>query len=137
MVILLTPSSITTWDDLSRVFLDRFFPASRVAELRRDIVGIRQMESESLYDYWERHKKLCASCPQHGLTEQSLLPYFYGGLLPMEMKMIDAASGGALVNMTPQRARELISTMAANPQQYRQNSEPTRRVNEVNFIFRR
>ncbi len=128
----LPPGSITTWDDLSRVFLDRFFPASRAAELRRDIVGIRQMESESLYDYWERYKKLCASCPQHGLTEQSLLQYFYEGLLPMEMKMIDAASGGALVNMTPQRARELISTMAANSQQYRPNSEPTRRVNGVN-----
>ncbi|KAG8486261.1 hypothetical protein CXB51_019638 [Gossypium anomalum] len=50
----------------------------------------------------------------------------------MEIKMIDAASGGALVNMTPQRARELISTMAANSQQYRPNSEPTRRVNGVN-----
>ncbi len=48
------------------------------------------------------------------------------------MKMIDAASGGALVNMTPQRARELISTMAANSQQYWPNSEPTRRVNGVN-----
>ncbi|KAK5824981.1 hypothetical protein PVK06_019780 [Gossypium arboreum] len=49
------------------------------------------------------------------------------------MKMIDAASGGALVNMTPQRVRELISTMAANSQQYRPNSEPTRRVNGVNI----
>ncbi|XP_052885323.1 uncharacterized protein LOC128293819 [Gossypium arboreum] len=129
----LPPGSITTWDDLSRVFLDRFFPASRAAELRRDIVGIRQLESESLYDYWEQYKKLCASCTQHGLTEQSLLQYFYEGLLPMEMKMIDAASGGALVNMTPQRVRELISTMAANSQQYRPNSEPTRRVNGVNI----
>ncbi|XP_040948598.1 uncharacterized protein [Gossypium hirsutum] len=34
--------------------------------------------------------------------------------------------------MTPQRARELISIMAANSQQYRPNSEPTRRVNGVN-----
>ncbi|XP_016681275.1 uncharacterized protein [Gossypium hirsutum] len=92
------------------------------------------MESESLYDYWERYKKLCASCPQHDLTEQSLLQYFYEGLLPMEMKMIDAASGGALVNMTPKRARELISTMAANSQQYQPNSEPTRWVNGVNVL---
>ncbi|XP_016694514.1 uncharacterized protein [Gossypium hirsutum] len=83
------------------------------------------MESESLYDYWERYKKLCASCPQHGLTGQSLLQYFYEGLLPKEMKMIDAASGGAFVNMTSQRAR-------ANSQQYQPNSEPTRRVNGVN-----
>ncbi|XP_016681260.1 uncharacterized protein [Gossypium hirsutum] len=91
------------------------------------------MESESLFDYWERYKKLCASCPQHGLTEQSLLQYFYEGLLHMEMKMIDAASGGALVNMAPQRARELISSMAVNSQQYQPNLESTRQVNVVNI----
>ncbi|KAK8563704.1 hypothetical protein V6N12_035845 [Hibiscus sabdariffa] len=34
------------------------------------------------------------------------------------MKMIDVASGGALVNMTPKATRELISTMAANSQQF-------------------
>ncbi|KAG8474555.1 hypothetical protein CXB51_031324 [Gossypium anomalum] len=47
------------------------------------------------------------------------------------MKMINAASGGALVNMTPQRARELISTMAVNSQQYRPPMEPMRRVHEL------
>ncbi|KAG8478028.1 hypothetical protein CXB51_027835 [Gossypium anomalum] len=48
----------------------------------------------------------------------------------MEMKMIDAASGGALVNMTPTQARELISTMAANSQQFGTTNEPNRRVHE-------
>ncbi|XP_052489929.1 uncharacterized protein LOC128042574 [Gossypium raimondii] len=127
----LPPGSITTWADLSRLFLNRFFPASRAAELRRKIVGIRQKEAESLYDYWERFKKLCASCPQHGITEQSLLQYFYEGLKPMEMNMVDAASGGALVNMTPQQARDLISTMTANSQQFRANTEPPRRVHQL------
>ena len=79
-------------------------------------MGIRQKDAATLDDYWERFKKLCASCPQHGITEQSLLQYFYEGLKPMEMNMVDAASGGALVNMTPQQARDLISTMAANSQ---------------------
>ncbi|XP_016677783.1 uncharacterized protein [Gossypium hirsutum] len=64
-----------------------FFPASQAAELRREIIRIRQKEAESLYDYWERFKKLCASCPQHGITEKSLLQYFYEGLKPMEMNM--------------------------------------------------
>ncbi|XP_052490799.1 uncharacterized protein LOC128043042 [Gossypium raimondii] len=127
----LPPGSITTWVDLSRLFLNKFFPASRAAELRREIVGIRQKEAESLYDYWERFKKLCASCPQHGITEQSLLQYFYEGLKPMEMNMVEAASGGALVNMTPQQARDLISTIAANSQQFRANTEPPRRVHQL------
>ncbi|KAK5837435.1 hypothetical protein PVK06_013245 [Gossypium arboreum] len=127
----LPPGSITTWADLSRLFLNRFFPASRAAELRREIVGIRQKDAETLYDYWERFKKLCASCPQHGITEQSLLQYFYEGLKPMEMNMVDTASGGALVNMTPQQARDLISTMAANSQQFRANPEPPKRVHQL------
>ncbi|KAG8493239.1 hypothetical protein CXB51_010573 [Gossypium anomalum] len=46
----------------------------------------------------------------------------------MEMNMVDVASGGVLVNMTPQQARDLISTMATNSQQFRANPEPSRRV---------
>ncbi|KAG8474190.1 hypothetical protein CXB51_033811 [Gossypium anomalum] len=49
----------------------------------------------------------------------------------MEMNMVDPASGGALVNMTPQQARDLISTMAANTQQFRANPEPPRRVHQL------
>ncbi|XP_017618111.1 uncharacterized protein LOC108462706 [Gossypium arboreum] len=49
----------------------------------------------------------------------------------MEMNMVDAGSGGALVNMTPQQARDLISTMAANSQQFRANPKPPRSVHQL------
>ncbi|KAK8984542.1 hypothetical protein V6N11_047763 [Hibiscus sabdariffa] len=130
----LPPNSITTWTDLNSKFLDRFFPAAKASEIRRSILGIKQKYEESLYEYWERYKKLCASCPQHGLSDQTLVQYFYEGLLPMEMKMIDAASGGSLFNMTPTQAKDLISTMAANSQQFGTISEPNRRVHEVNTV---
>ncbi|KAK8562383.1 hypothetical protein V6N12_010466 [Hibiscus sabdariffa] len=71
----------------------RFFPVAKASEIRRSILWIKQKHKESLYEYWERYKKLCARYPQHGLTEQTLVQYFYEGLLPIEMKMIDAASG--------------------------------------------
>ena len=90
------------------IFLDKFFPASRAAGIRRDICGIKQRDTETLHQYWERFKRLCASCPQHGIPEQALIQYFYEGLLPMERRMMDAASGGAIVNKTPQAARDLI-----------------------------
>ncbi|XP_052181891.1 uncharacterized protein LOC127794684 [Diospyros lotus] len=52
----------------------------------------------------------------------------------MERKMMDAARGGAIVNKTPSAARDLISIMAANSQQFgfRQDT-PLRRVNEVSI----
>lgn len=36
----------------------------------------------------------------------------------MNQSMVDAASGGALVNKTPTKARQLISSMAENSQQF-------------------
>ncbi|XP_017628655.1 uncharacterized protein LOC108471568 [Gossypium arboreum] len=131
----LPPNSITTWAELSRVFLDRYFPAAKASELRRSILGIQQRSDESLYDYWERFKKLCASCPQHGLSEQTLLQYLYEGMLSMDKKMVDAASSGALVNMTLENTRTIISTMATNSQQFGSLSEPSPRVHEVSTIF--
>ena len=67
-----------------------------------------------LYKYWERFKKLCASYPHHQINEQLLIQYFYEGLLPMDRNMIDATSGGALVDKTPEAARNLIFNMAIN-----------------------
>ncbi|KAH9705175.1 hypothetical protein KPL70_011778 [Citrus sinensis] len=52
----------------------------------------------------------------------------------MDRSMIDATSGGVLVNKTPTQARELISNMATNVQQFGSRQDPTsRKVNEVNI----
>ncbi|PIN24395.1 hypothetical protein CDL12_02876 [Handroanthus impetiginosus] len=114
-----------------RLFLDKFFPASRATNIRKEICGVKQRDTETLHEYWERFKQLCVSCPQHGISEQLLIQYFYEGLLPMERRMMDAASGGAVVNKTPSEARNLISTMAANSQQFGFGNDSFKRVNEV------
>nr|KYP32638.1 hypothetical protein KK1_046617 [Cajanus cajan] len=114
----LAPKSITSWDDLKRMFLEKFFPASRTTAIRKDISDIRQLGGETLYEYWERFKKLCASCPHHQISKQLLLQYFYEGLNNMERSTIDAASGGTLGDMTPAEARHLIEKMASNSQQF-------------------
>ncbi|KAK4399223.1 hypothetical protein Sango_1397800 [Sesamum angolense] len=50
----------------------------------------------------------------------------------MDRKLIDAASGGALFNKTPTEARNLISIMASNTQQFgTRYDDPPRRSNEV------
>ncbi|KAF1888185.1 hypothetical protein Lal_00008098 [Lupinus albus] len=101
----LAPGSITSWGDLKRSFLGKFFPASRTTTIRKDISGIRQQHGESLYEYLERFKRLCACCPHHEISEQLLLQYFYEGLNNMDRSIIDAASGGALGDITPFEAR--------------------------------
>lgn len=112
----LLSGSVTTWNHMKRQFLNKFFPVSRATNIRKDVCGIRLLNGEILYEYWERFKQLCASCPQHQIPDQLLIKYFYEGLSIMDRNMIDATSGGALVNKTPTETRNLISIMAANAQ---------------------
>ncbi|XP_052197255.1 uncharacterized protein LOC127804433, partial [Diospyros lotus] len=129
----LPPAAITSWDGLKRIFLEKFFPASRTASIRKEICGIRQMSGETLHEYWERFKKLCSSCPHHQISDQLLIQYLYEGLIPMDRYLVDAASGGALAEKTPAAAQELISKMAQNAQQFGTRiNTPTKAINEVN-----
>ncbi|RDX77191.1 hypothetical protein CR513_42726, partial [Mucuna pruriens] len=114
----LQPVLFNTWGDMKRMFLEKFILASRTATIRKEICGIRQHSRETLHEYWERFNKLCATC-----------------LIMMDRSMIDAASGGALMDKTPTAARHLISNMASNTQQFgiRGASLP-RMVSEIGVV---
>jgi hypothetical protein len=45
--------------------------------------------------------------------------------MPTDRGIIDAASGGALVDKTPEAARQLISNMAANSKQFGTRGDST------------
>ncbi|KAM1024479.1 hypothetical protein ACFX13_038475 [Malus domestica] len=103
---------------MKRVFLEKFFPTSRVILLRKRISGIQQNQGESFPTYYERFKTLIASCPQHQMKEKLILQYFYEGLLPIERQMLDASAGEALVDKTPMAAKTLIANRVLNAEQY-------------------
>ncbi|KAK4381641.1 hypothetical protein Sango_2947800 [Sesamum angolense] len=107
-------------------------PLPKTTNIRKDISGIRQISGESFYEYWERFKQLVESCPHHQIPDHLLIQYFYEGLFEVNRSLVDAASGGALYDKTPTEARKLITTMAANNQQFRSRSDnPPRKVHEV------
>nr|KAJ0212399.1 hypothetical protein LSAT_V11C400221670 [Lactuca sativa] len=108
----LPSGSITTWTELAKLFLEKYFPETRVSSLRREILGIKQGKREALHTYWERFKKLLVRCPQHGISDYHLYNCFCEGLTPMERRLINASGGGSLGDMTPTEIRELIEKMA-------------------------
>ena len=63
----LPSGSITTWDELTKVFHAKFFPSSETASLRNQITSFTQREDKSLYEAWERFKNLLRLCPHDGL----------------------------------------------------------------------
>ncbi|RDX96804.1 hypothetical protein CR513_20488, partial [Mucuna pruriens] len=97
---------------MKHMFLEKFFSTSRIATIRKEICGIRQHSGETLHEYWERFNKLCATCPHHQISKQLLIQYFYEGLMMIDQSMIDATSGGALMDKTSAAIRHLVSNMA-------------------------
>ncbi|KAB2597019.1 S ribonuclease [Pyrus ussuriensis x Pyrus communis] len=114
----LAPGTVTSWESMKRAFLEKFFPTSRVILLRKKISGFQQNQRESFPAYYERFKTLVALCPQHQMKEELLIQYFYKGLLPIERQMLDASTGGVLVDKTPINAKTLIANQGLNAQQY-------------------
>ncbi|RDY00218.1 hypothetical protein CR513_16633, partial [Mucuna pruriens] len=131
----LQPILFNTWGDMKRMFLEKFFSASRTATIRKEICGIKQYSGETLHEYWERFNKLFATCPHHQISEQLLIQYFYEGLMMMDRSMIDATSGGALMDKTSTTAQHPISNMASNTQQFgTRGAVAPSMVNEVGTI---
>ena len=97
----LEPQTFTTWEQLKKRFLEKFFPITRAQTVLKEIYGARQSNNETLFEYWERYNELCARFPYNQLSERDIVQYFYTGLLPSVRDSIDAASGGALIDKTP------------------------------------
>jgi hypothetical protein len=67
------PRSIGTWNDMKKIFLEKYFSASRVANIRKEICRIFQSHGETLSKYWERFEQLCIQCPYHQILDQLLI----------------------------------------------------------------
>ncbi|KAL2938667.1 Glutamyl-tRNA(Gln) amidotransferase subunit C mitochondrial [Bienertia sinuspersici] len=47
------PNSLTTWDQVTKAFLARFYPLCKTVEMFSKIMNFKDQEHESLYDAWE------------------------------------------------------------------------------------
>ena len=65
---------------MKKAFLEKYFPATKSNQLKKKISNIEQFADESLYDYYERFKKLVKACPYHGYQKVDRVLYLHGGL---------------------------------------------------------
>ncbi|KAL2930914.1 hypothetical protein RDABS01_036324, partial [Bienertia sinuspersici] len=99
----LPPNSLTTWDQVTKAILARFYPLSKTAEMRSKIMNFKDQEDESLYDAWERFKALHRACPHHNMENWLQLLCFY-----------DAGVGGPIMLKHPTTAIQTIESVVQN-----------------------
>ncbi|KAL2921736.1 polyprotein [Bienertia sinuspersici] len=110
----LPPNSLTTWDQITKAFLTRFYPLSKTVEMRSKIMNFEDQEDESLYDAWEHFKALLRACPHHNMENWLQLHCFYNGLSKQNKMTLDARAGCPIMLKDPTTPLQTIESVVQN-----------------------
>ena len=70
---------ISMWNNFVKVFLKKYFPNHKTQQLRKEINGFKQVDSEPFWKCLERFKDLLAQYPHHGVEKWRLCQIVYEG----------------------------------------------------------
>ncbi|CAM8996318.1 unnamed protein product [Rhodiola kirilowii] len=110
----LPSGSIRTWGQMQKKFLDKYYPAGRAIQVRRQLQEIKQGTNESMYDYLEKFNRLERSCCNLGLPEKLVVEYLLDGFRPLDKMLLDASAGGTMMSLPLSGIRELVTKVAEN-----------------------
>ncbi|XP_075078238.1 uncharacterized protein LOC142164299 [Nicotiana tabacum] len=130
----LPQGSITTWDQMTQKFLNKYFSPAKTTKLRQEISNFLQTDTESVYQAWEILKAMLRKCPQHYFPEHMQLYIFYHGLKPSARNVIDAAAGGSVMGKTTEEALKLLNEVSENAIQWPSERVIIKKVATVNQV---
>nr|GFA71443.1 reverse transcriptase domain-containing protein [Tanacetum cinerariifolium] len=107
-------NSVTTFDQMAKIFIGKYFPPFMVTKLRNDITNFRQEPDESIFEAWERYKLSIDRCPNHNMLPVTQIDTIYNGLTLRHRDTINAAAGGTFMKRRPEECYDLIENLTAH-----------------------
>nr|GEW31715.1 reverse transcriptase domain-containing protein [Tanacetum cinerariifolium] len=107
-------NSINTFEQMAKMFFEKYFPPSMVTKLRNEITNFHQRPDESLFEAWERYKLSIDRCPNHDMLPITQIDTFYNELTLRHRDTINAAAGGTFMKRRPEECYDLIENMTAH-----------------------
>ncbi|GJW22023.1 reverse transcriptase domain-containing protein [Tanacetum coccineum] len=104
----LNEESRTSWEQMRKAFINRFFPPSLFNRLLLEIRNFSQNICESLTEAWLRLKNMLQKCHGHGLTKGVIIQIFYHGLDEPTQVILDVTVGGIFLYKTPNQAFQFL-----------------------------
>ncbi|CAL1352873.1 unnamed protein product [Linum trigynum] len=123
----LTPHSITTWGQLEKVFLDKYFPPALAMKRQEEIVTFKQADDESLTEAWERYKGLLMRCPSHGLEDWNVIIILFNGIRREFRDALNNASRNGFTRMEAPAAYELVEKICSEATEWGSETSIRRR----------
>nr|GEW90004.1 reverse transcriptase domain-containing protein [Tanacetum cinerariifolium] len=122
--------SITTFEQMAKMFLGKYFPPSMVTKLRNEITNFCQRPDESLFEAWEHYKLSIDRCPNHNMLPVTQIDTFYNGLTLRHRDTINAAASGTFMKRHPEECYDLIENMTAHHNDWDTSAQRILQINQ-------
>ncbi|GJU68925.1 reverse transcriptase domain-containing protein [Tanacetum coccineum] len=119
----LNEESITSWEQMRRAFINRFFSPSLFNRLLLEIRNFSQLVCESLTEAWLRLKIMLRKCHGHGLTKGAIIQILYHGLDEPTQGILDVTAGGIFLYKGLNQAFQFLDDKAMDSQIISLNEE--------------
>nr|GFB03421.1 reverse transcriptase domain-containing protein [Tanacetum cinerariifolium] len=130
----LNEESITSWDQMRRVFINRFFPPSLSNRLLLEIRNFSQLVCESLTDAWLRLKNMFRKCHGQGLTKGAIIQIFNHGLDEPTQGILDVIAGGIFLYKSPNQDFQLLEDKVLFKHDWSTKSKTEHHQEYISFI---
>ncbi|WP_375619020.1 retrotransposon gag family protein, partial [Bartonella sp. AC134YNZD] len=114
----LEPRSIWSWQAMSEAFLNKFFPASRTASFKRQLMTFNCQPQETFYQVWEHFKDLLMACPHHGFDKGVLVSFFYESLTPTLKQLVTTTVTGEFYAREADEAFDHLNQLAETAREW-------------------
>ena len=104
--------SVNTWEELVEAYMSIFFPPALTTKRIGEIIVFKQGEGKSLYNAWERFKRLLKRCPLHGIYLPTQMDIFYHAMNYISKGIIVASYCGAFKRRSAEETRHVIEDLA-------------------------
>ncbi|GKB95128.1 reverse transcriptase domain-containing protein [Tanacetum coccineum] len=104
----LNKESITSWEQMRKAFINRFFSPSLFNRLLLEIRNFSQNVCESLIDAWLRLKSMLRKCHGRGLTKGAIIQIFYHGLDEPTQRILGITAEGIFLYKSLNQAFQFL-----------------------------
>jgi hypothetical protein len=100
------------WDELVKKFLLKFFPISKVQDLRRQMLTFKQGEDEGIDEAWDCFNELLERGPNLGFSGDLMLHTFYFSLTPNSSRFVSMCADGDIMDKTISEAAQILQRIS-------------------------
>jgi hypothetical protein len=100
--------TVQNWNALMRAFMKEYYSPGKTQSLRNKIATFAQYPTETISEAFERFNEYTRVVPHHKFLKEDLVQKFYQGLTMASRTIIDASTGGSIIELTPTEAFTLF-----------------------------